>query len=74
MFSAGFDTSSVTLKWALSLLFQHSHVMRKAQEKLDSKVGGNRMVESDIWYTAVNILARNSERDCAPSSTYKNLF
>ncbi|XP_057832634.2 cytochrome P450 81Q32 [Cryptomeria japonica] len=49
MFSAGSDTSSITLEWALSLLLQHPHVMRKAQEELDSKVGRKRLVEeSDI--------------------------
>ncbi|XP_057873228.1 cytochrome P450 81Q32 [Cryptomeria japonica] len=49
LFSAGSDTSSVSLEWALSLLLQHPDVMRKAREELDSKVGRNRMVEeSDI--------------------------
>ncbi|GLJ55407.1 hypothetical protein SUGI_1189500 [Cryptomeria japonica] len=49
MFRAGSDTSSVTLEWALSLLLRHPHVMRKAQEELDSKVGWRRVVEeSDI--------------------------
>ncbi|XP_057832661.2 cytochrome P450 81Q32 [Cryptomeria japonica] len=49
MFSAGSDTSSVTLEWALSLLLRHPHVMWKAQEELDSKVGRRRLVEeSDI--------------------------
>ncbi|GLJ55402.1 hypothetical protein SUGI_1189410 [Cryptomeria japonica] len=51
MFSAGSDTSSITLEWALSLLLQHPHVMRKAQEELDSKVGRKRLVEEDpkVW-------------------------
>ncbi|GLJ52743.1 hypothetical protein SUGI_1123090 [Cryptomeria japonica] len=49
MLSAGSDTSSVALEWALSLLLQHPNAMGKAQEELDSKVGRNRMVqESDI--------------------------
>ncbi|GLJ52525.1 hypothetical protein SUGI_1117870 [Cryptomeria japonica] len=49
MFSAGSDTTSVALEWALALLLQHPHVMRKAQEELDSKVGRQRLVEeSDL--------------------------
>ncbi|GLJ52463.1 hypothetical protein SUGI_1115920 [Cryptomeria japonica] len=49
MFSAGSDTLSVAMEWALSLLLQHPHAMRKVQEELDSKVGHNRLVEeSDI--------------------------
>ncbi|GLJ55409.1 hypothetical protein SUGI_1189520 [Cryptomeria japonica] len=41
----GSDTSLVTLEWALSLLLRHPHVMWKAQEELDSKVGRRRVVE-----------------------------
>ncbi|GLJ52583.1 hypothetical protein SUGI_1119090 [Cryptomeria japonica] len=49
MFSAGSDTLSVAMEWALSLLLQHPHAMKKVQEELDSKVGRNRLVEdSDI--------------------------
>ncbi|GLJ52545.1 hypothetical protein SUGI_1118150 [Cryptomeria japonica] len=49
MLSAGTDTSSVALEWALSMLLQHPKVMNKAQEELDSKVERNRLVmESDI--------------------------
>ncbi|GLJ52737.1 hypothetical protein SUGI_1123000 [Cryptomeria japonica] len=49
MFTAGSDTSSVAIEWALSMLLRHPHVMRKVQEELDSKVGRNRLVEeSDI--------------------------
>ncbi|GLJ52738.1 hypothetical protein SUGI_1123010 [Cryptomeria japonica] len=63
MFTAGSDTSAVILEWALSLFLQHSHVMRKAQEELDSKVGRNRMVEESAipqekrmsWYYFVVI-------------------
>ena len=45
MFSVGSDTSSIAIEWALSLLLQHPHVMRKAKEEIDSKVGCDRVVE-----------------------------
>ncbi|XP_057832676.2 flavonoid-6-hydroxylase [Cryptomeria japonica] len=49
LFGAGTDTSSVVLEWALSLLLRHAHVMMKAHEELDTKVGRKRLVEkSDI--------------------------
>ncbi|GLJ14492.1 hypothetical protein SUGI_0234330 [Cryptomeria japonica] len=47
--SAGSDTSSLALEWALSLLILHPNIMKMAQEELDSKIGKNRLVEeSDI--------------------------
>ncbi|KAI3978964.1 hypothetical protein MKX01_016139 [Papaver californicum] len=45
----GGDTTSVTLIWALSLLLNHRHVLKKAQDELDMHVGRKRQVEeSDI--------------------------
>ncbi|XP_077223684.1 cytochrome P450 CYP82D47-like isoform X1 [Tasmannia lanceolata] len=45
----GTDTTAVTLAWALSLLLNNSHVLKKAQDELDIHVGKDRHVdESDI--------------------------
>nr|WNT44089.1 CYP82C157 [Corydalis yanhusuo] len=47
--AAGSDTTVVTLTWALSLLLNHRHVIKKAQAELDTHVGKDRQVdESDI--------------------------
>ncbi|XP_068655246.1 cytochrome P450 CYP82D47-like [Aristolochia californica] len=49
MILAGTDTTFVTLTWALSLLLNNRHALKKAQEELDSQVGKDRKVnESDI--------------------------
>lgn len=45
----GYDTTSATLTWALSLLLNNRHVLKKAQDELDKYVGRDRLVkESDI--------------------------
>ncbi|KAK8360526.1 hypothetical protein V6Z11_A04G172600 [Gossypium hirsutum] len=45
----GIDTNVVTLTWAISLLLNNRHVLKKAQEELDIHVGNQRQVEeSDI--------------------------
>lgn len=49
MISGGTDTTTVTLTWALSLLLNNPHALRKAQEELDVHVGRERLVnEADI--------------------------
>ncbi|KAJ4974163.1 hypothetical protein NE237_007337 [Protea cynaroides] len=46
---AATDTTAVTLSWALSLVLNNQHVLKKAQEELDKHVGENRNVdEKDI--------------------------
>ncbi|KAG6674818.1 hypothetical protein I3842_15G065000 [Carya illinoinensis] len=43
------DTNTVTLTWAISLLLNNRHVLKKAQDELDIQVGKERLVEdSDI--------------------------
>ena len=43
------DTIAITLTWALSLLMNNPHALKKAQEELDFHVGRNQQVyESDI--------------------------
>ncbi|KAH7848452.1 hypothetical protein Vadar_002872 [Vaccinium darrowii] len=49
MLSAGTDTSSVTIEWAMSLLLNHPNVLDKARAELDAIVGENRLAdESDL--------------------------
>lgn len=49
MLSAGTDTSSGTMEWALSLLLNNSDCLKKAQTEIDSVVGTDRLIEeSDL--------------------------
>ncbi|KAK3425443.1 hypothetical protein EUGRSUZ_F02405 [Eucalyptus grandis] len=49
LISGGTDTTAVTLTWALSLLLNNRHVLKQAQQELDSQIGRERRVtESDI--------------------------
>ncbi|XP_059077672.1 xanthotoxin 5-hydroxylase CYP82C2-like [Cryptomeria japonica] len=45
MITAGTDTSSVTIEWALAALLQHPDSLGKAQEELDKHAGRDRVVE-----------------------------
>ncbi|GER36270.1 cytochrome P450 [Striga asiatica] len=42
---AGTDTSAGTLEWALSLLLNHPHALKKAQAEIDAQVGNERLIE-----------------------------
>ncbi|CAL5333665.1 unnamed protein product [Camellia sinensis] len=49
MILGGNETTGVSLTWAISLLLNNRHVLKKAQDELDIHVGKNRQVdESDI--------------------------
>ncbi|KAJ4820197.1 Flavonoid 3'-hydroxylase [Rhynchospora pubera] len=49
LFTAGTDTSSSTVEWALAELIRHPDILKKAQEELDSVVGRHRIVtEQDL--------------------------
>ncbi|ONI02892.1 hypothetical protein PRUPE_6G227000 [Prunus persica] len=49
MVLAGTDTSSVTLEWAMSNLFNHPDVLKRARAELDAQLGQERLVkEHDI--------------------------
>eukprot|EP01018_Ginkgo_biloba_P005302 Gb_29956 [translate_table: standard] len=51
MLLAGVDTSATTLEWALSELLRNPHIMKKAQQELETVVGKSRRVkESDLLY------------------------
>nr|GLL48310.1 cytochrome P450 CYP82D47-like [Ipomoea trifida] len=51
LISGGAETSMVMLTWALSLIMNHPHVLKRAQEELDRVVGKERKVnESDIGH------------------------
>ncbi|KAL3734080.1 hypothetical protein ACJRO7_023434 [Eucalyptus globulus] len=46
--AGGTDTTSVTLTWAVSLLLNNFHVLKKTQEELDTQIGERHVKESDI--------------------------
>ncbi|KAF9619938.1 hypothetical protein IFM89_010554 [Coptis chinensis] len=49
MLLGGTDTTMVTLTWALSLLLNNRHILKKAQAEIDTQVGKDTQVdESDI--------------------------
>uniref|UniRef100_A0A803P5Y1 Cytochrome P450 n=1 Tax=Cannabis sativa TaxID=3483 RepID=A0A803P5Y1_CANSA len=49
IFTAGSDTSALTIEWALSELVKNPNIMQKAREEIDTLVGQTRLVEeSDI--------------------------
>ena len=49
MFTAGSDTSSTSIEWAMSEMLRNPPVMKKLQEELERVVGLERMVqESDL--------------------------
>ncbi|CAI0558982.1 unnamed protein product [Linum tenue] len=49
MIAGGTDTTTVTVTWAIALLLNHRHVLRKAQEELDGVVSKERaLTEGDI--------------------------
>ncbi|KAG5232949.1 flavonoid 3'-monooxygenase [Salix suchowensis] len=44
MFTAGTDTSSSTVEWAIAELIRHPHILARVQQELDSVVGRDRLV------------------------------
>ncbi|KAF9622002.1 hypothetical protein IFM89_029222 [Coptis chinensis] len=49
MFTAGTDTSSATMEWAMSLLLNHPEVLEKARAEIDSHIENSRLIdESDL--------------------------
>ncbi|CAL9775009.1 unnamed protein product [Musa acuminata subsp. burmannicoides] len=46
---AGFDTSSVTMEWAMSLLLNHPEALKKVHDEIETHVGHQRLViDSDL--------------------------
>ncbi|CAK9183278.1 unnamed protein product [Ilex paraguariensis] len=49
MLTAGTDTSSVTIEWAISLLLNNPEILKKARAELDTHVGSDRLIdEADL--------------------------
>jgi len=49
LLSAGTDTSSTTMEWALSLLLNHPEVLEKAQREINEHIGHDRLMdEADL--------------------------
>ncbi|KAA8528479.1 hypothetical protein F0562_035834 [Nyssa sinensis] len=49
LYLAGFETSAGTMKWAMSLLLNNLEVLKKAQTKIDNRVGHNCLInETDL--------------------------
>nr|ADK56126.1 putative flavonoid 3'-hydroxylase [Coreopsis grandiflora] len=44
LFAAGTDTSSSTVEWAIAELIRHPHLMKQAQQEMDTVVGQDRLV------------------------------
>ncbi|KAF4403066.1 hypothetical protein G4B88_027837 [Cannabis sativa] len=55
MFTAGTDTSSSTVEWAIAELIRHPKIMARVQEELDHVVGRDRLV-SDADLTQLTYL------------------
>ncbi|KAH9327969.1 hypothetical protein KI387_000077 [Taxus chinensis] len=45
MITAGTETSSVTIEWALAALLQNPHILSKAQQEIDTHIGRDRLIE-----------------------------
>ncbi|GMH16663.1 hypothetical protein Nepgr_018504 [Nepenthes gracilis] len=45
MLTAGIDTTSYTMEWAMSLLLNHPHILQKARDEIDMAIGDCRLVE-----------------------------
>ncbi|KAL7592325.1 hypothetical protein Lser_V15G32724 [Lactuca serriola] len=48
MLTAGTDTSSATLEWAMTELMRNPHMMKRAQEEVRSVVKGDTITETDL--------------------------
>ncbi|KAL6013235.1 hypothetical protein ACLOJK_003727 [Asimina triloba] len=49
LLTAGTDTSALTIEWAMALLVNHPHVLKKAKAEMHEQVGGDHLLEeSDL--------------------------
>ncbi|KAK9097253.1 hypothetical protein Sjap_022750 [Stephania japonica] len=81
LLTAGTDTSSATMEWALGLLVNNPRVLKKARDEIDAVIGNQRLVEeSDLTklpylhcvlnetlrhYPTGPVIIHESNRDCA---------
>ncbi|KAI3835536.1 hypothetical protein MKW92_048726 [Papaver armeniacum] len=74
---AGSDSTMVTLLWALSLLVNHPHMLKKAHDEMDTHVGKERQVnDSDIKNLVyLQAIVKETMRlyPAAPLSTRKSI-
>lgn len=54
MVTAGTNTSSVTIEWAMSLLLNHPEVLKKVKAELDAYVGHNGLIDEPAAYVGHN--------------------
>ncbi|XP_047310003.1 cytochrome P450 CYP82D47-like [Impatiens glandulifera] len=54
---AGSDTTSINLIWILSLLMNNKHILKKAQEEIESKIGKERWAEESDMKNLVYLQA-----------------
>ncbi|XP_015690604.2 cytochrome P450 81Q32-like [Oryza brachyantha] len=47
LFTAGTDSTSTTIEWAMSLLLNHPKILKKAQAEIDSYVGNSRLIAAE---------------------------
>ncbi|KAK4429088.1 cytochrome [Sesamum alatum] len=57
MMLGGSDTTTVTLTWALCLLLNNQHTLKRAQEELDKHIGKERLVNESDFENLVYIQA-----------------
>ncbi|KAL6013234.1 hypothetical protein ACLOJK_003726 [Asimina triloba] len=45
LLTAGTETSALTIEWAMALLLNHPHVLKKAKAEMDEQIGGDHLLE-----------------------------
>jgi flavonoid 3'-monooxygenase len=56
MFTAGTDTSSSTVEWAIAELIRHPKILAQVQKELDSVVGRDRFVSVFNWFKSKSVI------------------
>ena len=45
LLSAGTDTSAITVEWAMTNLLNHSNILKKARDEIDSQIGEEKLIK-----------------------------